>query len=85
MRTCAAFHCAYIDVVVLLTTIYSGYGTYHHLSVQHLRRYLAEFSGRHNVRDADTAEQMRRRARGLGGQRLRREMLAGREGSAAAA
>ena len=34
-----------------------GYhGTYHHMSPKHLDRYVAEFSGRHNVREADTAD-----------------------------
>ena len=61
------------------------YGTYNHMSVQHLRRYLAEFRGRQNVREADTAEQMRRLARGLAGQLLTWDMLAGRTGSAATA
>ena len=28
------------------------------MSPKHLDRYVSEFSGRHNVRDADTAEQM---------------------------
>ncbi len=32
-----------------------GYhGTFHHLSAKHLDRYVAEFAGRHNVRDMDT-------------------------------
>ena len=36
-----------------------GYqGTYHHWSPKHTDRYVAEFSGRHNVREADTADQM---------------------------
>ena len=61
------------------------YGTYHSMSGQHLRRYLAEFSGRHNVRNADTAEQMRRLARGLAGRVLTWEQLAGRASCAAAA
>lgn len=61
------------------------YGTYHPMSVQHLGRYLAEFSGRDRVRIADTAEQMRELARGLVGQVLTWEMLAGRAGSPAAA
>jgi hypothetical protein len=34
------------------------YGTIHHLSVQHLHRYVNEFSGRHNIRDLDTIHQM---------------------------
>ena len=61
------------------------YGTYHHMSRQHLQRYLAEFSGRHNVRELDTADQLGRLAAGLLGRRLTWKMLAGRAGSAAAA
>ena len=34
------------------------HGTYHHVSVKHLGRYVDECSGRHNVRPLDTAEQM---------------------------
>lgn len=35
-----------------------GYmGTYHHVSPKHLHRYINEFSGRHNDRPNDTAEQ----------------------------
>ena len=36
-----------------------GYtGTFHKMSPKHLDRYVAEFSGRHNVREADTADQV---------------------------
>ena len=36
-----------------------GYiGTYHKMSPKHLDRYVKEFSGRHNLRLADTLEQM---------------------------
>ena len=52
------------------------YGTYHHMSVQHLGRYLREFGGRHNVRKADTEAQMEGLARGLGGRALTWKMLA---------
>ena len=48
-----------------------GYiGTYHHMSRKHLGRYVAEFSGRHNLRDADTTDQLSAMARGLVGKRL---------------
>ena len=46
------------------------YGTYHRMSPKHLDRYVCEFSGRHNQRPLDTAEQMKRVARGLVGKRL---------------
>lgn len=48
-----------------------GYtGTYHKMSPKHLDRYIAEFEGRHNVRDMDTADQMVELARGGVGKRL---------------
>ena len=46
-------------------------GTYHHMSLQHLGRYIGEFSGRHNDRPADTIEQMQNMVRGLNKRRLR--------------
>ena len=33
-------------------------GTFHHISAKHLHRYVAEFAGRHNVRESDTVDQM---------------------------
>ncbi|MYA88000.1 MAG: IS1595 family transposase [Boseongicola sp. SB0662_bin_57] len=33
-------------------------GVYHHISPQHLHRYVAEFAGRHNIREQDTMSQM---------------------------
>ena len=49
-----------------------GYqGTFHHLSEKHLGRYVAEFAGRHNVRDFDTKDQTAMLARGMNGKRLR--------------
>ena len=36
-----------------------GYvGTYHHMSVKHLPRYVTEFEGRHNARPLDTIDPM---------------------------
>ena len=38
-----------------------GYdGIYHHISEDHLHRYINEFAGRHNVRSMDTIDLMRR-------------------------
>ena len=49
-----------------------GYhGTYHHMSAKHLNRYVGEFAGRHNDREADTPNQMAAIARGMVGKRLR--------------
>ena len=49
-----------------------GYhGTYHHMSVKHLHRYIQEFAGRHNVRDKDTLTQMSLLAVGLVSKRLK--------------
>ena len=46
------------------------HGTYHRMSPKHLDRYVAEFSGRHNVREADTVEQMARLVAASVGKRL---------------
>ena len=46
------------------------YGTFHHVSVKHLHRYVAEFAGRHNIRDKDTIDQMRDLVAGMVGKRL---------------
>ena len=56
-----------------------GYqGTYHYMSEKHLQRYVNEFSGRHNVRDLDTVDQMATLARGMVGKRLTyRRLIAG--------
>ena len=36
-----------------------GYdGVYHHISEDHLHRYINEFVGRHNVRSMDTIDMM---------------------------
>ena len=53
-----------------------GYvGVYHKISPKHLGRYVAEFSGRHNIRSSDTRTQMARLVEGMVGKRLRYHML----------
>ena len=53
------------------------YGTYHRMSAKHLGRYVSEFSGRHNIRDLDTIDQMKSTAKGMEGKRLRyRDLIA---------
>ena len=53
-----------------------GYvGTYHKLSPKHLQRYVAEFAGRHNVREMSTLTQMALVAYGLGQKRLKYRTL----------
>jgi hypothetical protein len=48
-----------------------GYqGTFHHFSEKHLDRYVSEFAGRHNDREADTIDMMAHIAKGLEGKRL---------------
>lgn len=52
-------------------------GTFHKVSPKHLQRYVDEFAGRHNVRDADTIDIMATFAAGTVGKRLRyRELIA---------
>ena len=51
------------------------YGTYHRMSPKHLERYVTEFSGRHNVRELDTIDQMAFLAKGMVGKRLRYKEL----------
>ena len=45
-------------------------GIYHKFSPKHLDRYVQEFAGRHNLRNADTLTQMGLVVRGLEGKRL---------------
>ena len=56
-----------------------GYhGTFHHLSEKHLDRYVREFTGRNNIRDLDTVDQMAALTRGFIGKRLTyKELIAG--------
>ena len=45
-------------------------GTFHKLSQKHLQRYVNEFAGKHNVRNADTQAQMAALTASLVGKRL---------------
>ena len=55
-----------------------GYhGTYHHMSEKHLGRYVTEFAGRHNTREANTVTRMQSIVAGMVGKRLMyRELVA---------
>ena len=55
-----------------------GYtGTFHHFSPKHADRYIAEFSGRHNMREADTVDMMGIIAADMAGKRLKyRDLVA---------
>ncbi|MDE0634067.1 MAG: IS1595 family transposase [Caldilineaceae bacterium] len=57
-----------------------GYhGTYHYMSPQHLHRYVNEFTGRVNVRDFDTIDQMALMFKRMCGKTLKYYELVGRE------
>ncbi len=60
-------------------------GTYHKMSPKHLQRYVHESAGRHNIRDADTIEQMVRFTRGFERKRLRYRDLTAPNGLASGA
>ena len=55
------------------------HGTYHHIGVAHLDRYIVEFEGRFNDRPADTIDQMAAIVQGIEGKRIRYTELVGRE------
>ena len=54
-------------------------GTFHKVSPQHMQKYVAEFAGKHNIRESDTIDQMGMIAAGMSGKRLRYGDLAGRQ------
>ncbi len=67
-------------------SMFSGYiGTCHKISPKHLGRYVAEFSGRHNIRTSDTVTQMGSLVRGMVGKRLRYQALIADNGLACGA
>ena len=56
-------------------------GTFHRMSKKHLHRYVNEFSGRHNIRELDTLDQMRIIAASMVGRRLKyNELVACEDG-----
>lgn len=65
-------------IEALWAMVKRGYqGTYHHWSAKHCDRYVAEFAGRHNIREKDTADQMAHVAKEMVGKRLRyRDLIA---------
>ena len=53
------------------------HGIYHKMSPKHLNRYVQDFAGCHNDRDADTIDQMTGIVVGMAGKRLRyRDLIA---------
>ena len=52
-------------------------GTFHKISTDHLHRYVAEFSGRHNLREKGTLDQMAEVAHRAVGKRLKYRDLVG--------
>lgn len=49
------------------------------MSAKHLGRYVGEFTGRHNQRSMDTADQMVAMAQGMSGKRLQYKTLIAKE------
>ena len=60
-------------------------GTFHKMSPKHLQRYVNEFAGKHNIRDADTIDQMRHVVAGFVGKRLMYQELIADNGLASGA
>ena len=60
------------------STLRRGYWSVsHHMSPKHLNRYVNEFVGRHNVLEADTADQMTDFVIAMTGKRLKyRDLVA---------
>ena len=60
-------------------------GTFHKLSAKHLDRYVTEFASKHNMREADTLDQMAGIAQAMLGKRLRYRNLIADNGLASGA
>lgn len=60
-------------------------GTFHKLSPKHLQRYVNEFTGRHDFRNANTIEQMQALAYSMAGKRLKYDDLIADNGMASGA
>ena len=56
-------------------------GVYHKISVKHLQRYVDEFSGRHDIREANTIDQMAHVASNMAGKKLGYKALTRRTSS----
>ena len=54
-------------------------GTYHHISPEHLHRYVAEFAARHNLRTRDTEVMMAEAVAQMIGKRLTYKELIGKD------
>ena len=50
-------------------------GTFHKISPKHLDRYVTEFAGKHNIREANTLDQMVGITRAMSDKRLRYDDL----------
>lgn len=46
------------------------HGTFHHVSLKHLQRYVAEFAAKHNIRNQNTLDQIDAIVAGMVGKRL---------------
>ena len=60
-------------------------GVYHKISPKHLQRYVNEFSGRHDIRERNTIDQMGTVARSMAGKRLPYRALVADNGRASGA
>ena len=60
-------------------------GVYHKISPKHLQRYVNEFSGRHDIRDRNTIDQMGTVARSMAGKSLPYRTLVADNGGASGA